>query len=53
MFIYTSLTQMSVPSQTAIYQHMLANLDNFASTHIPTNEVACFLQEGLKLQDDQ
>ncbi|KAJ7139000.1 hypothetical protein C8R44DRAFT_867171 [Mycena epipterygia] len=46
-------TASKVPSQTAIYQHMLANLDNFASTHIPTNEVACFLQEGLKLQDDQ
>ncbi|KAJ7079192.1 hypothetical protein C8R44DRAFT_909231 [Mycena epipterygia] len=42
-----------VPSQNAIYQHMITNLENFASTQVPTNGVACFLKEGLKIQADQ
>ncbi|KAJ6607969.1 hypothetical protein B0H10DRAFT_2304322 [Mycena sp. CBHHK59/15] len=46
-------TTSKVPSQTAIYQHMIANLANFASTQIPTNRVAFFLNEGMKIQDNQ
>ncbi|KAJ7089398.1 hypothetical protein C8R44DRAFT_556861, partial [Mycena epipterygia] len=46
-------TTSKVPSQNAIYQHMITNLENFASTQVPTNEVACFLKEGLKIQADQ
>lgn len=42
-----------VPSQTAIYQEMVANVTNFVSTQIPSNEVAVFLNEGLKMQENQ
>lgn len=47
------LTKISVPSQTAIYERMKANLDNFASTQVPTNQVGLFLNEGMKIQDNQ
>ncbi|KAJ6521770.1 hypothetical protein DFH09DRAFT_1330882 [Mycena vulgaris] len=46
-------TTSKVPSQTAIYQHMITNLENFASTQIPTNEIGAFLKAGLKIQADQ
>ncbi|KAJ7656586.1 hypothetical protein B0H17DRAFT_1213791 [Mycena rosella] len=46
-------TTSKVPSQTTIYQHMIANLENFASTQVPANEIAVFLKEGLKCQADQ
>ncbi|KAJ7711700.1 hypothetical protein B0H16DRAFT_1744912 [Mycena metata] len=42
-----------VPSQKAIYDHMITNLENFETTEIPTNEVACFLKEGIKIQANQ
>jgi hypothetical protein len=38
------LTKMSVPSQTAIYERMKANLDNFSSTQVPTNQVGLFFE---------
>ncbi|KAJ6563399.1 hypothetical protein DFH09DRAFT_920273 [Mycena vulgaris] len=46
-------TTSKVPSQTAIYQHIITNLENFASTQIPTNEIGAFLKAGLKIQADQ
>ncbi|KAJ7212369.1 hypothetical protein C8J57DRAFT_1539218 [Mycena rebaudengoi] len=46
-------TSSKVPSQTAIYQEMVANVTNFVSTQIPSNEVAVFLNEGLKMQENQ
>ncbi|KAJ6616904.1 hypothetical protein B0H10DRAFT_1914835 [Mycena sp. CBHHK59/15] len=42
-----------VPSQTAIYQAMLAQDDNFQSTLVPKNKVARFLNDALKIQDSQ
>ncbi|KAJ6472197.1 hypothetical protein C8R47DRAFT_1077094 [Mycena vitilis] len=42
-----------LPSQTAIYQEMVRNVDNFASMRIPTDEVSVFLDEGLKIQEVQ
>ncbi|KAJ7339721.1 hypothetical protein DFH08DRAFT_1013175 [Mycena albidolilacea] len=47
------LTKISVPSQTAIYERMKASLDNFASTQVSTNQVGLFLNEGMKIQDNQ
>ncbi|KAJ7435497.1 hypothetical protein B0H11DRAFT_2257158 [Mycena galericulata] len=46
-------TTSKVPSQTAIYQDMVRNLTELASTRVPMNEVACFLNEGLKIQENQ
>ncbi|KAJ6490891.1 hypothetical protein C8R45DRAFT_901278 [Mycena sanguinolenta] len=42
-----------VPSQQAIFQHMLSQDDNFVSTLIPKNAIAKFLDAGLKIQDLQ
>ncbi|KAJ6482251.1 hypothetical protein DFH09DRAFT_1462551, partial [Mycena vulgaris] len=42
-----------VPSQLAIYQRMLAEDDNFASTLVPKNKIARFLDRGLKIQESQ
>ncbi|KAF7371602.1 CxC2 domain-containing protein [Mycena venus] len=42
-----------VPSQQAIFQHMLAQDDNFVSTLIPKNAIAKFMDAGLKIQDLQ
>ncbi|KAJ7663720.1 hypothetical protein DFH06DRAFT_986389 [Mycena polygramma] len=42
-----------VPSQSAIYQRMIAEDDNFASTLIPKSKIAQFLDHGLKIQDSQ
>ncbi|KAJ7933186.1 hypothetical protein B0H13DRAFT_2511652 [Mycena leptocephala] len=41
-----------VPSQTAIYQAMLAQDDNFQSTMIPRNKLARLLNDALKIQDE-
>ncbi|KAJ7166380.1 hypothetical protein C8R43DRAFT_1103994 [Mycena crocata] len=46
-------TTSKVPSQTAIYQRMLANLENFGSTQIPSSRVAVFFKEGTKIQSNQ
>ncbi|KAJ6603168.1 hypothetical protein B0H10DRAFT_2195843 [Mycena sp. CBHHK59/15] len=42
-----------VPSQTAIYQAMLVQDDNFQSTLVLKNKVARFLNDTLKIQDSQ
>ncbi|KAJ7601509.1 hypothetical protein DFH06DRAFT_1352712 [Mycena polygramma] len=42
-----------VPSQLSIYQAMLADDDNFASTLVPKSKIAKFLDQGLKIQDNQ
>ncbi|KAJ7743253.1 hypothetical protein DFH07DRAFT_777465 [Mycena maculata] len=42
-----------IPSQLSIYQAMLAQDDNFASTLVPKSKIAKFLDEGLKIQDNQ
>ncbi|KAJ6596394.1 hypothetical protein DFH09DRAFT_130750 [Mycena vulgaris] len=42
-----------VPSQTAIYQVMLAQDDSFQSSLIPRNKIARFLNDALKIQDAQ
>ncbi|KAJ7495577.1 hypothetical protein FB451DRAFT_1164304 [Mycena latifolia] len=42
-----------VPSQRAIYQKMLADEDNFASSLVPKSKIAKFLDRGLKIQDSQ
>lgn len=43
----------AVPSQLSIYQAMLAEDDNFASTLIPKSQIAKFLDQGLKIRDNQ
>ncbi|KAJ6484788.1 hypothetical protein C8R45DRAFT_1075191 [Mycena sanguinolenta] len=42
-----------VPSQRAIYQAMLAADESFYSSTTPKGKVAKFLNDGLKIQDDQ
>ncbi|KAJ7443174.1 hypothetical protein B0H11DRAFT_1881567 [Mycena galericulata] len=42
-----------VPSQTAIYQAMLAQDENFQGTMVPRNQIAQFLNDALKIQDEQ
>ncbi|KAJ7069033.1 hypothetical protein B0H15DRAFT_925884 [Mycena belliarum] len=46
-------SKVQVPSQTTIYQAMLAQDDNFQSTLIPRNKLARFLNDALKIQDAQ
>ena len=48
-----TLTSTTVPSQAAIYQHMLAQESKFSNTDIPQGTVAAFLHEGLRIQDAQ
>ena len=47
------LTSTTVPSQAAIYQHMLAQESKFSNTDISQGTVAAFLNEGLRIQDAQ
>jgi hypothetical protein len=47
------LTYTVVPSQAAIYQHMLAQESKFSDTDIPQGSIAAFLNEGLRIQDAQ
>ncbi|KAF7349823.1 CxC2 domain-containing protein [Mycena venus] len=42
-----------VPSQVAIYQHMLAQDEQFEGSMVPRNKVARFLNEALMIQEDQ
>ncbi|KAJ7930322.1 hypothetical protein B0H13DRAFT_1858952 [Mycena leptocephala] len=42
-----------VPSQRAIYQAMLTQDDNFQSSLTPKSKVARFLNDALKIQDEQ
>jgi hypothetical protein len=42
-----------VPSQRAIYEAMLEQDDNFQSSLTPRSKVARFLNDALKIQDEQ
>ncbi|KAJ7435701.1 hypothetical protein B0H11DRAFT_1937340 [Mycena galericulata] len=42
-----------VPSQLAIYQHMLAQDDNFVATLVPKNRIARFMNEALDIEEAQ
>ncbi|KAJ6583260.1 hypothetical protein B0H10DRAFT_1962257, partial [Mycena sp. CBHHK59/15] len=43
----------TVPSQATIYDKMISDDNNFASTLVPKNKIAEFLDRGLKIQDSQ
>lgn len=49
----TTIIIFTVPSQLAIYQKMLSDDKLFASTMVPRDKVARFMDEGLKIQDAQ
>jgi hypothetical protein len=42
-----------VPSQRAIYQAILAQDETFQSSFTPKSKVAQFLNDALRIQDDQ
>ncbi|KAJ7044412.1 hypothetical protein C8F04DRAFT_1250376 [Mycena alexandri] len=42
-----------VPSQATIYDKMISDDNNFATTLVPRNKIAEFLDRGLKIQDSQ
>lgn len=45
--------KLPVPSQAAIYDKMISDDNNFASTMVPKNKIAQFLDRGLQIQDSQ
>lgn len=47
------LNTLPVPSQASIYQHMLAVDNTIGTTQILHGQAALFLNEGLRLQDNQ
>jgi hypothetical protein len=42
-----------VPSQTAVYNYMLAQESHFLSSDVTLSKAAVFLNKGLKIQDGQ